>query len=52
AAAHERGMPVVAWTVDDTTRMAELVQDGADGIVTNRPDRALQLRDGATAQAA
>lgn len=52
AAAHERGMPVVAWTVDDTTRMAELVQDGADGIVTNRPDRALQLRDSATAQAA
>ncbi len=47
AAAHERSLPVMAWTVDDTARMAELVQNGVDGIVTDRPDLALQLRDGA-----
>ena len=46
AAAHERNLPVMAWTVDDTARMAELVQDGVDGIVTDRPDLALKVRDG------
>lgn len=29
---------VGAWTVDDTPRMAELVDLGIDGITTNRPD--------------
>jgi glycerophosphoryl diester phosphodiesterase len=46
-AAHARGMPVLAWTIDDTARMAELVQDGVDGIVTDRPDLALKLRTAA-----
>lgn len=45
--AHERGLPVMAWTVDDTTRMAQLARDGVDGIVTDRPDLALALRPSA-----
>lgn len=51
AEAHGRGLPVTAWTVDDTRRMGELVQDGVDAIVTDRPDLALALRDGAAAAA-
>ena len=50
--AHERGMPVLAWTVDDARRMGELAGDGVDGIVTDRPDLALQLRDAAAHAAA
>jgi glycerophosphoryl diester phosphodiesterase len=51
AQANDRGMPVLAWTVDDTARMAQLVQDGATGIVTDRPDLAVALRDAAAAAA-
>lgn len=45
--AHERDLPVMAWTVDDPGRMAQLVRDGVDGIVTDRPDVALALRPAA-----
>lgn len=51
AEAHERGLPVLAWTVDDPARMARLVQDGVDGIVTDRPDLALRLRPAPSAAA-
>jgi glycerophosphoryl diester phosphodiesterase len=44
--AHAKGLPVMAWTVDDTARMAQLVQGGVEGIVTDRPDLALLLRYG------
>jgi glycerophosphoryl diester phosphodiesterase len=36
--AHERGLAVHFWTVDDPNRMLALLGAGADGIMTNRPD--------------
>ena len=51
-AAHERGLPVNAWTVNDPARMRELIRDGVDAIVTDRTDLAVQLRgQGGTAPA-
>ena len=41
AAAHEAGVTVNTWTVDDPDRMRELADLGVDGIVTNVPDVAL-----------
>ena len=38
AAAHRAGLRIAAWTVNGQDRMAELLQLGADGIVTDRPD--------------
>lgn len=36
-AAHEAGVELIAWTVDDVGRMAELLAMGVDGIVSNDP---------------
>lgn len=41
AAAHEAGLAVNAWTVDDPDTMVRLAEWGVDGIVTNVPDVAL-----------
>lgn len=38
AGAHERGLAVHFWTVDDAEKMRALLAAGADGIMTNRPD--------------
>jgi glycerophosphoryl diester phosphodiesterase len=38
AEAHERGLAVHFWTVDDPDEMRALLAAGADGIMTNRPD--------------
>ena len=38
AAAHNYDLGIIVWTVNDTDRMAELIELGADGIVTDRPD--------------
>ncbi len=38
ARAHEHGIRVVVWTVDDATTMRSLLDAGVDGIITDRPD--------------
>lgn len=35
---HERGLALWVWTVNDADDMARLVDWGADGIITDRPD--------------
>jgi len=37
-AAHDRGMTVVPWTVDDRATMTAQMDLGVDGRITNRPD--------------
>ncbi|MEM1326306.1 MAG: glycerophosphodiester phosphodiesterase family protein [Bacteroidota bacterium] len=36
--AHQRDMLVIPWTVNDTTRMKELIALGVDGIITDYPN--------------
>ena len=38
ALAHDAGLKINVWTVDDPQRMAALAEMGVDGIVTNVPD--------------
>lgn len=35
---HERGLAMMAWTVDDKREAARLIELGIDGIITNKPD--------------
>ena len=46
SASQDRGLTVLVWTVDDPGRMAELIDWGVDGIVTNRPGLARAVIDG------
>jgi glycerophosphoryl diester phosphodiesterase len=41
--AHAVGLAVLPWTVNDPVRIAELVDTGVDGIVSDYPDRALAV---------
>ena len=40
---HQQGLRVFTWTVDKESEMLRLADVGVDGIITNRPDRALKL---------
>ena len=40
---HAAGVEIHVWTVNDPTRMAELLDLGIDGIVTDRADLALAV---------
>ena len=42
-AAHEAGLLVYPWTIDDPRRIAKLAELGVDGITTNVPDVAIQV---------
>jgi glycerophosphoryl diester phosphodiesterase len=42
-AAHDAGLRVFPWTIDDPHRIAALADLGVDGIITNRPDLARQV---------
>ena len=37
--AHDSGLDVIPWTIDDTATMASLMDAGVDGIITDYPDR-------------
>jgi len=42
--AHEAGLKVLPWTVNDRDIMLELIEQGVDGIITDLPDIALSAR--------
>ena len=39
ADAHDAGLEVIPWTVDDPATMASLIDAGVDGLITDYPDR-------------
>lgn len=41
--AHRLGMQIHYWTIDDPATMNKLIDAGADGILTNRPDLLLKM---------
>ncbi len=42
-AAHDAGLEVIPWTVNDRTDMIGLIELGVDGLITDRPDILLDL---------
>ncbi|WP_192796675.1 glycerophosphodiester phosphodiesterase [Serinicoccus kebangsaanensis] len=44
-AAHDRGMAVHAWTINEEAQIREVLAAGVDGVITDYPDRVLELRD-------
>lgn len=41
--AHRKNMAVFYWTVDDADEMRLLIENGADGIITDRPDILIEV---------
>jgi len=41
--AHRKGLEVHVWTVDEIDDMKRMIDLGLDGIITDRPDRLMQL---------
>ena len=42
-AAHARGLEVHAWTINDPEVMERLIGMGIDGLITDYPERALEV---------
>ena len=40
---HDNDIKVIPWTVNDTSRMTKLVKWGVDGIITDYPNKAVEL---------
>jgi glycerophosphoryl diester phosphodiesterase len=43
AHAHRAGLPVRIWTVDRADEMEQLLDWGADGVISDRPDIAVPV---------
>ena len=43
--AHHNGKRIFVWTVDRQSEMQKMIAMGVDNIITNRPDKALELVD-------
>jgi glycerophosphoryl diester phosphodiesterase len=43
AAAHQEGVKVFVWTVDDEQEMRKFISMGVDGIISNHPDRLIRV---------
>ena len=42
-AAHRRGLEVHVWTINDEAGMQRMIKLGVDGIITDRPDKLIEL---------
>ncbi len=43
--AHKNGIEVWRWTVNDEDQMQQLIDVGVDGLITDFPDKALEIRN-------
>lgn len=41
--AHDAGLDIIPWTVNDTSEMERLIELGIDGMITDYPDRLIKL---------